>query len=104
MPLGDYNYSGGSWNYNTMYCGYCHCYYVGFHHTCSAAIQYYPTTSWVTCAECKVYYVSGTFHSCPKMLESKPKYEGHTLECGCKVETVVVEHCDTLHKAPPKDE
>ena len=105
MASGDFNYlyNTSAGNYYT-YCNSCHQYYTGVH-TCAGNYQIYPSTyTWTACPACGTYYVSGTVHSCPKMLEVKPKYEPHTLECGCKVKTVVVEYCTDLHEKPKEDD
>jgi hypothetical protein len=72
-----------------MQCPYCNEYY------------YYGTTH--ACTIYPIYYPNNYTYSYPALSSPKPNYEDHTLECGCKVKTVVVEHCETLH-SKPKDE
>lgn len=88
-----------TWPYNNyQHCSSCGMYYWGYHQ-CTLGVQYYPNYRCSGCGQQVTY----NGHICGNQLEIKPKYEEHTLECGCKVKTVVVEHCDTLHKAPEEE-
>lgn len=95
------SWTGGTWQ---QYCNLCRTYYYGFHTCNNTYTNVWPTQVWTTCLECSAYYIQGTVHTCAQALEAKPKYGEHTLECGCEVKTIVVKHCETLHKEPDDSE
>jgi hypothetical protein len=78
MAINDYYSMNGKWNNSYQYCPSCYTYYFGYPHTCTVN----PTPIFT------------------QLEAAKPKYGEHILDCGCVVKTVVVEHCETLHKAP----
>ena len=99
MAINNDNYSL-TWNYNYyQHCSACGAYYYGYH-TCT--IQTFPQYYCGGCGQ----YVTYNGHVCSgySKLEVKPKYGEHTLECGCKVKTVVVEYCTDLHEDPDGSE
>jgi hypothetical protein len=85
------NTASGNYQLN-QWCSRCGAQYYGYH-VCSIYPNYYPQYTY--------YWPMATTQQ--TNLEAKPKYEAHTLDCGCEVETKVVKHCDTLHKAPEEE-